>query len=157
MLETVFEYISFLRRSFPLPDYHYAEVASMAETRFRFMPKEQPHTYAVKLARIASEPYSTECLISGPSLYRGNDEAIQKELLDSFTPERARVFLQAKVHREEVVGNDVQWETEKWYGTQYAVHKMDETLLDRVSPTLTCAQPCYPHPLPHSSVRRTAT
>ncbi|PIL27298.1 hypothetical protein GSI_10445 [Ganoderma sinense ZZ0214-1] len=132
VLETVFKYISFLRRSFPLPDYHYAEVASMAETRFRFMPKEQPHSYAVKLARVASEPYSTECLISGPSLYRGDSDAIQKELLDSFTPERARVFLQAKVHREEVVGKDVQWETEKWYGTQYAVRKMDEALLERL-------------------------
>ncbi|KAI1798428.1 LuxS/MPP-like metallohydrolase [Ganoderma leucocontextum] len=132
VLETVFEYISFLRRSFPLPDYHYDEVATMAETRFRFMPKEQPHTYAVKLARVASEPYPPECLISGPCLYRDRDDAMARQLLKGFTPERARVFLQAKVHREEVVGKDIQWETEKWYGTQYAILKTDETLLERL-------------------------
>ncbi len=158
MLATVFEYIAFLRRSFPLPAYHYAEAASMAETRFRFMPKEQPHTYAVTLARLSSEPYPTECLISGPCLYRGSNDAIAKELLDGFTPERARVFLQAKVHREEVVGKDVQWETEKWYGTQYAVRKMDEALLERVSLRHTCVHRPFPDPLPlRSFTRRTAT
>ena len=162
MLETVFEYISFLRRSFPLPEYHYAEVSSMAETRFRFMPKAQPHTYAVALARISSEPYPIECLVSGPSLYRGRHEEMEKQLLESFTPERARVFLQAKAHREEVVGKDVQWETEKWYGTQYAVRKMDEVLVESVSRTEASTQPLlaprsYPDSWSCSFAMRTAT
>ncbi|TBU47821.1 LuxS/MPP-like metallohydrolase [Dichomitus squalens] len=132
VLETIFEYIALMRRSFPFPDYHYAEVATMAGIRFRFMQKGQPHEYAVRLARDMSEPYRTEQLISGPYLYRGKDDATVKQLLDSFTPERAKLFLQAKEHREEIVGKDVQWEAEKWYGTQFAVRKFDEVLLEKL-------------------------
>ena len=134
VLETIFEYIALLRRSLPLPDYHYDEVATMAGIRFRFMQKEQPHDYTVRLARNFSEPYPTEQLISGPHLYRGNDHTMVKQLLDSFTPNRARLFLQAKEHREEVVGKDVPWETEKWYGTQYAVRKFEKAMLEKVGP-----------------------
>ena len=105
----------------------------MAETRFRFREKAQPHSYAAALAHNFAEPYPPEWLLSGPSLYRGYDEGVVRRLLDGFVPERARVLLLAKNHREEVVGQDAQWETEKWYGTQYFVRRLDEGLIQRVS------------------------
>ncbi len=117
----------------------------MARTRFTFREKAQPHTYATTLASSFTEPYPPEWLISGASLYRKYDEGIVRQLLEAFVPERARVLLMAKNHSEEVIGFDPQWLTEKWYGTQYIVRKLDDALLQRVSPshrlTRNCAHP----------------
>ena len=132
VLAAVFRYLALLRRSFPLPAYHYDEAAAMARTRFRFAQKERPHAYVERLARDGSLPHPPEWILSGGYLYRGYDEAVVKGLLDSFTPENGRAFVLAKEHRKEVVGEDVQWETEQWYGTQYFVRRMGEDLLRRV-------------------------
>ncbi|KAI0718393.1 LuxS/MPP-like metallohydrolase [Cerioporus squamosus] len=132
VLKVIFDYIALLGQSFPLEPYHYEEVSTMARTRFTFKEKSQPHTYASTLARSFAEPYPPEWLISGASLYRKYDEDIARRLLEGFVPERARVLLMAKNHREEVVGNNPQWLSEKWYGTQYIVRKLDDTLLRRL-------------------------
>ena len=60
VLHAIFDYIALLRRSFPLQPYHHAEVATMAETRFRFREKAQPHSYAAALAHNFAEPYPPE-------------------------------------------------------------------------------------------------
>ena len=134
VLKAVFDYIALLRQSFPLAPYHYTEVSTMARTRFTFREKAQPHVYASSLARSFADPYPPEWLISGASLYRKYDEDITRQLLEGFVPERTRVLLMAKNHREEVVGSDPQWASEKWYGTRYIVRKLDDALLQRVSP-----------------------
>ncbi|KAI0330109.1 LuxS/MPP-like metallohydrolase [Cubamyces sp. BRFM 1775] len=129
VIRAIFSYIALLRAAFPLEPYHFDEVKTMAETSFRFKEKAQPHTYASVLAHGLAEPYPPEWLLSGPYLYREYDEALVKGILEGFVPERGRVMLEAKEHRAEVVGEDVVWETEKWYGTQYAVKKLDESFL----------------------------
>ncbi len=132
VLEAVFNYISLLRAS-PLPVFHFAEVRTMAATRFRFKEKAQPHSYATALAHALAEPYPPEQLLSGAHFYRDWDESLVRQVLDGFVPERVRVTLQAKTHHEDIVRNDVEWVTEKWYGTQYVVQKMEQELLQKVS------------------------
>ncbi|TFK91904.1 LuxS/MPP-like metallohydrolase [Polyporus arcularius HHB13444] len=149
VLKVVFDYISLLRQSFPLEPYHYDEVSTMARTRFTFREKAQPHTYATTLASSFTEPYPPEWLISGASLYRKYDESIVRELLEAFVPERARVLLMAKNHSEEVIGNDPQWLTEKWYGTQYIVRKLDDALLKHLRDHQTNAELFLPAPNPY--------
>lgn len=113
----------------------------MAATRFRFKEKAQPQSYASTLAHALAEPYPPEQLLSGAHLYRDCDESLVRQVLGGFVPERVRVTLQAKTHHEDVVRNDVEWVTEKWYGTQYAVQKMDQELIQKVSDP--CAhRPC---------------
>ncbi|KAI0763999.1 LuxS/MPP-like metallohydrolase [Trametes elegans] len=131
VVEAIFNYISLLRSS-PLPLYHFNEISALAATRFRFKQKSQPHSYASVLAHALAEPYPPEWLLSGAYLYRDWDEALVRRVLDGFVPERARVILEAKMHREDVVGENVQWETEEWYGTRYAVRKMDGGLLRKL-------------------------
>ncbi|EIW56019.1 LuxS/MPP-like metallohydrolase [Trametes versicolor FP-101664 SS1] len=131
VLEAVFNYISLLRAS-PLSMFHFTEVSTMAATRFRFKEKAQPQSYASTLAHALAEPYPPEQLLSGAHLYRDWDESLVRQVLDGFVPERVRVTLQAKTHHEDVVRNDVEWVTEKWYGTQYAVQKMDQELIQKL-------------------------
>ncbi|KAI0658946.1 LuxS/MPP-like metallohydrolase [Cubamyces menziesii] len=127
VVRAVYSYIALLRASFPLEAYHFDEVKTMAETRFRFKEKAQPHKYASALAHGLAEPYPPEWLLSGAYLYREYDEALVKGILEGFAPGRGRIVLEAKEHRAEVMGDDVVWETEKWYGTQYAVKRLDES------------------------------
>ncbi|KAH9896624.1 LuxS/MPP-like metallohydrolase [Cubamyces lactineus] len=132
VIRTIFGYIALLRAAFPLEPYHFNEVKTMAETRFRFKEKAQPHRNASALAHGLAEPYPPEWLLSGAALYREYDEALVKGILEDFVPERGRIVLEAKAHRPEVVGDDVVWETEKWYGTRYAVKRMDESFLQEL-------------------------
>ncbi|KAI0764784.1 LuxS/MPP-like metallohydrolase [Fomes fomentarius] len=134
VLHTIFSYLALLRqRAFPLAPHHFAEVSTMARTRFRFREKGAPHSYASALAHSFAAPYPTEWLLSGPSQYRACDEGVLRTLLDGWRPERARVVVLAKEHREEVVvGRDVRWLTAEWYGTRYVVRRMGDALLQRL-------------------------
>ncbi|KAI0367165.1 LuxS/MPP-like metallohydrolase [Pilatotrama ljubarskyi] len=147
VLHAIFAYLSLLRSS-PLPLYHFAEVSTMAETRFRFKEKSQPHRYASALAHALAEPYPPQWLLSGDHLYREWDEPLVRRLLDGFVPARSRATLEAKTHLDEVVGKDVQWETEKWYGTRYAVQKYDQVFLQKVSRLLRLEELHLPAPNP---------
>ncbi|OJT06440.1 Insulin-degrading enzyme [Trametes pubescens] len=147
VLEAVFNYISLLRAS-PLPVFHFAEVRTMAATRFRFKEKAQPHSYATALAHALAEPYPPEQLLSGAHLYRDWDESLVRQVLDGFVPERVRVTLQAKTHHEDIVRNDVEWVTEKWYGTQYVVQKMEQELLQKLGQPNTNQELYLPTPNP---------
>ncbi|KAI0746531.1 LuxS/MPP-like metallohydrolase [Daedaleopsis nitida] len=150
VLETVFAHIALLRRAQPLPSYHYSELATMARTSFRFREKGPPRVYAGALAQEFFEPYPPEWLLSGPSLYGEHDEELTKSLLNGFVPEKARVLLMAKTHREEVVGADVRWETAKWYGTQYFVRRMDDGgLLQRLQAPSENSELALPAPNPY--------
>ena len=55
-----------------------------------------------------------------------------RRVLAGFVPAEGRVFVLAKSHRPEVVGTDVRWEEENWYGTRYCVRRMGDDLLERV-------------------------
>ncbi|KAI9058078.1 LuxS/MPP-like metallohydrolase [Trametes sanguinea] len=129
VLRSIFNYISLLRAS-ALEPYHFAEVKTIAETSFRFQEKAQPQRYASTLAHTLAEPYPPESLLSGAYLYREWNEPLVRSILEGFTPDRARVTLEAKKHEEQVIGQDVQWQTEKWYGTQYTVKRMETSFVE---------------------------
>ncbi|KAI0819462.1 LuxS/MPP-like metallohydrolase [Trametes gibbosa] len=152
VLDTLFAYIVLLRASHPLPPYHLAEVHAMAHTRFRFQEKTAPHRYASTLAHLLAHPvYPPEALLSGAYLYQldGWDGALVQRLLDGFVPGRARVTLEAKAHREEIVGSvDVRWETERWYGTRYVVRRLEEGLLRKLEEPTSNAELHLPAPNP---------
>ncbi|KAL7284357.1 hypothetical protein ACG7TL_001646 [Trametes sanguinea] len=129
VVRAIFNYISLLRES-ALEPYHFAEAQAMAETSFRFQEKAQPHRYASTLAHTLSEPYPPEWLLSGAYLYREWNEPLVRSILEGFTPKQARVTLEAKNHLAPVIGQDVEWQSEKWYGTQYTVKRLEESFLE---------------------------
>lgn len=133
VVETVFNYISILKSSFPLPGYHFEEMKRVSEIKFQYQEKVQAHTYVKHLSAQAAAPYPTEWILNGKSVYREWDPEPVKAILDCFVPERARVLIQAKNHTEDVVGKIFEWETERWYGTHYHIQKFEASFVAKVS------------------------
>ena len=106
------------------------------------MQKGQPHAFVDALARDGAQPYPPEWALSGGYLYREHDEDLVGRLLEGFTPREGRAFVLAKEHKEEVVGKEVLWETEEWYGTRYFVRNMSKELLRKVILTLSLRSYC---------------
>lgn len=133
VVKTLFNYISILKTSFPLPAYHFDEMKKMSEISFQNKEKVQTHTYAIRVAAQVATPHPTSWLLNANSMYRDWDPEPVKAVLDCLIPEKARVMLMAKKHDKDVVGKDLKWETEKWYGTQYSIKKFDSAFIEKVS------------------------
>ncbi|OBZ78124.1 Insulin-degrading enzyme [Grifola frondosa] len=150
----IFNYISILRSS-PLEAYHFAEISTMSAIRFRFKEKTQPHTYVSWLAYELSEPYPPEWVLSGSSLVRDWDERLVRETLAVLTPESVRVILEAQSHADEIIGQDVKWDVEKWYGTRYAVRRLDASLIEQANSPNQNANLFLPGPNPFIPINLT--
>lgn len=129
---TIFDYFSLLR-FMPLASYHFEEMKQLSATSFRFREKSQPHSFVRNLALALLDPFQPQDILSGAALSREWDETAVRELLDSMRPENGRVTVLAREHDHRVVGDNVEWSAEKWYGTEYMVTRMSESLLEGVS------------------------
>ena len=110
--------------------YHYEEVQTLSELRFRFREASQPHTYVSWLASELSEGYPPEFLLRGSSIVSEWNELAVREILELILPENGRFMLMAKDHPS--VTPKEGWKNEKWYGTEYWVEKLDSELLRKV-------------------------
>ena len=102
----------------------------MSALSFRFQEKTQPHTYVGWLARELAGPYPPAELLCASELFVDWDERAVRELLDGYVlPEKGRVVLEAREHPE--IPSEA-WRTERWYGAEYCVRRLDEGLLRKV-------------------------
>lgn len=130
VLAAFYDYLALLRDS-PLAPHHFAELMQMSAINFRFQEKVQPHTYVGWLARELARPYPPAEVLSASDLFLEWDERAVRELLETYIlPEKGRVTLQAREHPE--VPSDA-WKTERWYGAEYCVRRLDEELLKKAS------------------------
>lgn len=128
---TVFNYMTLLRSS-DIELYHFEEQRDMSAVSFRFREKSQPHSYSTWLCDQLLEPYPPAWVLSGSSLLRRWDESLIRDILGLLTPERGRVMIMAKHHDSQVVGEDLEWHTERWYGTEYHVQRLSQEFIDKV-------------------------
>ncbi|CAL1699584.1 unnamed protein product [Somion occarium] len=127
---TIFNYLSLLRDTpSPLPAYHFDEIKKMSSVSYQFREKSQPHTYASTLGYELLEPYPPEWVLSGSTLIREWDENLFRSVLASLLPEKCRIMIMAKHHQPAVIGENPDWQAEKWYGTGYVVRKLDQDFI----------------------------
>ena len=139
VFRTIFSYISLLRTSiFSLPPY-FDELKEISEISFRNREKSQPHTYVTSLTRKLEEGPPAQWLLNADSLYREYSEEAVKTVLDCLFPERARLTLSAKNHENLVETSQIDWQKEKWYGTEYAVQRFSSDMLEKVGLRTTMA------------------
>ena len=55
-----------------------------------------------------------------------------KDVLDCILLERARLTVSARTHENLVETSKIDWQKEKWYGTEYSVQKFDPDILGKV-------------------------
>ncbi|THU88604.1 hypothetical protein K435DRAFT_679530 [Dendrothele bispora CBS 962.96] len=143
---STYKYLSMLRES-TFERYHQEEIASLSETRFRFLEKKRPDTYVTRVAELMAKPYPKELSLVAPSVtWNWNDEyegipsaggqdEVQKYLQD-FRLDNSRVMLMAKageLEKIERIDRNAVWQKEPWYGTQYRVERFGEEFLAQAS------------------------
>ncbi|KAF8136542.1 Metalloenzyme, LuxS/M16 peptidase-like protein [Boletus edulis] len=126
------KYLSLLRSSEIAPWYQ-SEVATVSRTQFEFAEKREAETYAVSIAEKLSWPVPTEKALSAPVLIsEWEDEAGLKQVQDALNEikiDTGRVVLMAKKEEHERISGELQWQSEKWYGTGYTVERWDGEFL----------------------------
>ena len=130
---TIFNYIELFRSSLDtIAPYHHDELAHLAALHFKHTSKLQPHAYARGLARDLLLPFPPERLLDGGALVREWDPHAVREILDLLDVSRARIAVCAKEHEAAVVGENREWEKERWYGTEYFVQRTSEEFIAKV-------------------------
>lgn len=137
VVRAIFSYISLLRTSISSLLPYFEELKELSEISFRNREKSQPHTYVNSLTRRLEEDPPAQWLLNADSLYREYNEVAVKAVLDRLFPERARLTLCARNHENLAETSQIDWEKEKWYGTEYAVQKFSPDILEKVSPRKT--------------------
>lgn len=130
VVRAIFNYTSLLRTSISsLPPY-FEEFKELSEISFRNREKSQPHAYVISLTRRLEEDPPAQWLLNADSLYREYSETAMEGVLDCLLPERARLILSAKNHETLAETSQIDWQREKWYGTEYAVRKFSSDMLE---------------------------
>jgi len=137
VFRTIFSYISLLRTSTSSFPSYFEEHKELSEIFFRSRENSQPHTYVISLTRRLEEDQPAQWLLNADSLYREYSEAAVKVVLGCLLPERVRLTLSAKDHEILVETSQIDWQKERWYGTEYAVQKFGLDMLEKVGSRVT--------------------
>jgi len=130
-VSAVFKYLSLLRSS-ELSPRHQSEIAKINSIRFRFQEKRRSENYAVWVAEHLSWPVPPNLVLSAPSQVwewdNTDGEKDVRHMLESLKIDQGRVALMAKKeeHAKLREGENMVWEKEPWYGTEYRVERWDE-------------------------------
>lgn len=138
---TLHKYLSLLRSS-ELAPWNQQEISDLSALSFRFAEKRAPDHYAISITDYMAYPVPRNLLISGPRVIQPWDltdpenggEKEMKELLNLCTVERSRALYMGPKAEFERVKGAIDWQTEKWYGTQYYVERFSEDFVKEVCP-----------------------
>ncbi|KAI5476508.1 a-pheromone processing metallopeptidase ste23 [Pseudohyphozyma bogoriensis] len=128
----IFAYIDLINSSDPA-EWMFDEVNKLSEIAFRFKEKGRSTAAAMNLSLQMSKPFPREWLLSAPYLANEWRPDIIKATSQSLTPQNCRIFVSCQKGLDGVEYK----EKEKWYGTEYTVLPISESLLsvDRAKKT----------------------
>ncbi|CAP68693.1 uncharacterized protein PODANS_7_6640 [Podospora anserina S mat+] len=130
IVKVVFEYIALLRETEP-QQWIFDEQKGMADVNFRFMEKSRAYRFASSVSQRMQKPIPREHLVSGYSKLRRFDPKLIKQALGWLRPDN---FFLVVTSRNPPVTLD---KKEKWYGTEYTVQPIPETLMKEVQAAAT--------------------
>ncbi|CEH18771.1 related to ste23-metalloprotease involved in a-factor processing [Ceraceosorus bombacis] len=125
VVQGIFQYIDLLRAS-AVPEWSFKEVQQLCDLAYRFKEKVPPASYASALATQMQMPFPREWVLSGPYLTREFDQDLIRKTIDCLTPANCRITVAA----QKMPDGSKDWAArEKWYGTEYKLTALPETLL----------------------------
>ena len=135
-LLAIYKYLNLLRAQ-PLTEHFFTEMQQLSEMQFRFQEKKAPDSYAQEITDYIKYPTPRELVLAGPkTIFKHGVEEV-KQILETLTLERSRVVLMAQNHFDAGDGksenNEVNWEKEPWYGTEYTVRRIEDDFAALVS------------------------
>jgi insulysin len=130
VIEASYAYLALLRASPPEP-WNFDEFRDIHETEFQFQEKCPAESYTPYAASLLSNPWPKERALSGDyRLWKPDLGLLTKILKNDLVPEKSCIRLSGMDFS--LLGLDGPWLKEKWYGTEYMVHKIDQELLSKV-------------------------
>ena len=130
----IFQYIAMLKREGP-QEWIFKEMKVVSDFTFRCLPNKKPFNWTLKMAE-SMQLFPPEDLITGNYLYQIYDEQLITKCLNLLNPQGMMMIVMAKEYSELM-----NLETEKWYGTQYTIAKLDTK---RLTVRLILTAPSYP-------------
>jgi insulysin len=115
------DYICMLQRTGP-SERVFHEAQAINQLHFRFRERQDPATYAHRLARNVHK-YPAEGVLVGESAPEPFDPELLRAFGDILANGQPRVFLSSKDHDGSA---EEGWHVEKWYGTEYQVKSLAE-------------------------------
>ncbi|KAI0093889.1 insulin-degrading enzyme [Irpex rosettiformis] len=133
---TVYKYLSLLRSS-ELSPWYQKEISDLSALNFRYSEKRSPDHYAIAITDHMAYPIPRHLIISGPRVVQpwslsdpeNGGEKEMRKILDMCRVERSRALYMGPKEEFNRVNGAIDWQTEKWYGTQYYVERFDEEFL----------------------------
>lgn len=124
VLSVIFQYFHLLEKS--LEDtYHFDETKHMETIGFNHAEKYSSQQYTKNLSQAMNNGYEREHIISEGVFDWQLDEGHIRDIIASLTVENSRAFIAAKSF--EGIAENIKWEKEKWYGTEYAQRSLIST------------------------------
>ncbi|KAF9978161.1 Insulinase (Peptidase M16) [Actinomortierella ambigua] len=127
---TIFQYIDLLRQEGVRP-YIWNELSQLADVSFRFKEKSQAAGYVSRLAGIMQRGYAPEWVLSGSYLIRESDPKLVMDCLGYLRKDNWRAALVAQ-DPSMVPGGEFTLR-EHYYGTEYHVEPVGESLKQRLA------------------------
>lgn len=126
----LFQYINMLREKGP-QKWIFEEYSELFNMHFRFKDKQSPRNYVSNLVVKLSDYEMEDVLAGGYKLTEWKPDLIN-ELLGYLSPENVRAAVVAK--RFQPLAD----QRERWYGTQYKLEKIPQSVIDRWSDHSLC-------------------
>lgn len=123
VITIIFQYIALLKKVGPQESI-FREVQSLASLAFRFKEKYLPSQYTSRLAGLMQQSYPSQYVLSGPSLIREYDPQLIQESLLWLREDAFRITVTSQL----LPGGVQTTQTERWYGTEYEVLEVSDTL-----------------------------
>ncbi|KAG6851274.1 hypothetical protein H0H93_011710 [Arthromyces matolae] len=135
IIHAAFQYLSLLRAS-SFDAFHQREISRVSDIRFRFKEKRKPDEYATTITEYQSWPVPKELMLKAPEVVWDwdvqNGESEVRRCLDGLRITEGRVVLMAtEAEHAKISSNEVVWEKEPWYGTQYHVERFDKQFIEQ--------------------------
>mmetsp|Transcript_35440 Transcript_35440/g.99870 ORF Transcript_35440/g.99870 Transcript_35440/m.99870 type:complete len:1027 (-) Transcript_35440:134-3214(-) len=140
VVEILFEYIAMMKASGPKQEI-FEEIQLMGRTEFHFKDKSRAQDYVGFLAT-SMQRYAPEDVVSGAYLLEEYQPNVIQDFMNRMIPTNLLVLLVAKDFEEE----QLQFEEEPWYKTQYAARPISKEEMKQWSTSSTRSELFTPAP-----------
>lgn len=134
IVKTIFQYISLIKET-PPQKWIFDEMKILGDVNFNFMEKSRASSFTRKTSSIMQKPYPRNWLLSGQHKLRQFDARAISNAMEYLRPDNFRMVIVSQDYPGD-------WDKkEKWYGTEYKIEKIPDTILTNLHKALATSPP----------------
>ncbi|GJJ73344.1 hypothetical protein EMPS_05702 [Entomortierella parvispora] len=130
IIVVVFQYIQLMQKN-GVQNHIWEEIESLATTAFRFKEKGNINMYVYETVRNMQHIPQREWILSGNQLIKGRDDALVEECIAGLRIDNWRALITTM--NTDIVPGGAFTQREPWFGIEYHVQDVSESLLQRLA------------------------